>query len=150
MGKGQSESIVAFIANLLPLYQGEEHEGRWCARSLTDGTLILPVVHPDAENADDGWVTVHWQGDPARQSTVLATQMASVAIARYVELHHTATFSKAMRDEMAQMSHHFTVKTGEHLAFELPDSGLFELVGKAVGRLGEAAVIEILKQHVGL
>lgn len=150
MCKGRSESIVAFIANLLPLYQGEQHEGRWCARSLTDGTLILPIVHPDAEDDDDGWVMVYWQGDPARQSVTLASKMASLAIARYVELHHTATFSKLMRDEMEHMSQHFTLKTGAHLMFELPDSGLMDVVGEAVRKFGEAVVIEILKNKVGL
>ena len=55
-----------------------------------------------------------------------------------------------MRIEMEHMSNHFTVKTGETLVFESPDSGLFELIAKAVGKLGEAAVIEILKKQVGL
>lgn len=30
----KSEAIVRFIANLLPLYSGEQHNERWCARSF--------------------------------------------------------------------------------------------------------------------
>lgn len=36
---GKSEAVVGFIANLLPLYDGERHEDLCCARSLIDGTL---------------------------------------------------------------------------------------------------------------
>jgi len=151
MGKGQSESIVAFIANLLPLYQGEEHEGRWCARSLTDGTLILPVVHPDAENADDGWVTVHWQGDPARQSTVLASEMASIAVARYVELHSIPK-AKDTRDDFEHLSQHFRFKTGSGLMFEGKDDliEMLALLDQAKNVLGKEVLLGILRKSIGL
>ncbi len=143
-----SQRIVNFIGNLYPLYVQEDVNGVWCARSLSDGTLILPLGEP--EDSSDGFVSVHWQGDPTRRTEVQGVFIASVAVARYVELNHTATHSKPMRDAMEHISNHFTVKTGEALTFEAPDSGLLSLVGQAVGRLGEAAVIEVLKKQLGL
>lgn len=148
MSDNLSQRIVTFIGHLLPLYVEECVNGVWCARSLADGTLILPIDDP--EKSADGSVAIHWQGDHTRRTEVQGIFIASLAIARYTELHHTATYSKDMRIEMEHMSNHFTVKTGETLVFESPDSGLFELIAKAVGKLGEAAVIEILKKQVGL
>lgn len=148
MSDNPSQRIVNFIGHLLPLYVQECVNGVWCARSLGDGTLILPIDEP--EDTADGFVAVHWQGDPTRRTEVQGVFIASVAIARYTELHHTATFSKPMRDEMEHISQHFTVKTGECLVFESPATGLLGLVGQAVGKLGETAVIEILNKQVGL
>jgi hypothetical protein len=142
-----SQAIVQFIDHLHPLYIHDEVDGVACARSLTDGTLILPLDEP--EENENGLVAVHWQGDSSRQTVVQGVYMASLAVARYVELHHMAENAKGTRDEMERLSHHFTVKTGESLVFESPDSGLFELVAKAVGKVGEAAVMEILKKQVG-
>lgn len=119
-----------------------------CARSLTDGTLILPLDEP--EEYENGLVAVHWQGDSSRQTVVQGVYMASLAVAKYVELHHMAENAKGTRDEVERLSHHFTVKTGESLIFEAPESGLLELVVEAVSKVGEAAVIEILKKQVGL
>ena len=47
---GKSEAVVGFIANLLPLYDGERHEGVCCARSLIDGTLIFPIDESESED----------------------------------------------------------------------------------------------------
>ncbi len=148
MSNDLSQNIVNFIGHLLPLYVEDEVEGMWCARSLMDGTLILPVT--DADQLPEGFVKVRWQGDPMRCTEVQGVYMASVAITRYVELHHTASHSKAQQNEMEHMSHHFTVKTGEYLVFESPESGLVDVLTQAVGKLGEAAVIELLKKQVGL
>ncbi|EXI77158.1 MAG: hypothetical protein AW10_03974 [Candidatus Accumulibacter appositus] len=143
-----SQRIVHFIGSLLPLYIEDEVNGVWCARSLNDGTLICPVE--EVEEYEDGFVTVHWQGDPARQTLVQAVFMASLAVAKYVELHHLAEKAKGTRDEMEHLANHFAIKTGASLSFDLPDSGLPELMVKAVGKVGEAAVIEVLKKQVGL
>lgn len=43
----KSTAIVSFLANLMPLYTHEGRAGVWCARSLQDGTLILPVDESD-------------------------------------------------------------------------------------------------------
>lgn len=143
-----SQRIVDFIDHLHPLYMHEEVGGVWCARSLTDGTLIFPMDEP--EDNENGFVTVHWQGDPSRQTVVRGVYLASLAVARYVELHHLAEKAKGTKNEMEHLSHHFTVKTGESLIFDSQNSGLLELIAKAVGKVGEAAVIEILKKQVGL
>lgn len=148
MSDNPSQRIVNFIDNLLPLYVQESVNGVLCARSLGDGTLILPMDEP--EDTADGFVEVHWQGDPARRTEVQGVFIASVAIARYVELHHTATHSKLMRSEMVGISHHFTIKTGQFLTFDAPGSDLAELISRAVGKVGEAAVMEVLKKAVGL
>ena len=131
-----SQSIVHFIGSLLPLYIEDEVNGVWCARSLNDGTLICPME--EMEGCEDGIVTVHWQGDPARQTLVQGGFMASLAVAKYVELHHLAENAKGTRQEIEHLANHFTVKTGASLTFECQDSGLLELVVKAVGKVGEA------------
>jgi hypothetical protein len=143
-----SERIVQFIGNLLPLYVQDHAHGVMCARSLNDGTLIIPISAPDED--ENGFVAVHWQGDPARQSMVQGVFMASLAVARYVELHYLAEQAKGTRDEIERLSHHFTVKTGESLVFEAPDSDLLELIGAAVGKVGEVALAEAIKRTAGL
>jgi hypothetical protein len=147
MDEGSNKRIVAFIANLLPLYVGEWVGEQWCARSLVDGTLIAPF-HGSEEHADE-FVSVLWQGDPQRRTEVQAVFVASLAVARYVELHHTASTSTELKVEMQHMSHHFSVKTGEELVFEEHGSDMMRVLGRAVGRLGEAAVIETLKRATG-
>ncbi len=75
---GRSEAVVRFIANLLPLYDGESHDSLWCARSLTDGTLILPIDESDSDD-EQGCVRVRWQGDPSREQETRGDMLASVA-----------------------------------------------------------------------
>lgn len=144
----QSRAIVSFIANLLPLYTGEEASGVWCARSLADGTLILPL-EGDGDDGD-AFVTVLWQGDPQRSSVVLASFVASLAVVRYVELRFMAESSKDTKNEMERLAQHYRFKTGDSLCFEAPSSGVAELVGKAVSKVGEAAVTEALKKILGM
>ncbi|HWX67949.1 MAG TPA: hypothetical protein VNZ27_16160 [Rhodanobacter sp.] len=108
---GKSEALVGFIANLLPLYDGERHEDLWCARSLIDGTLILPV---DDSGDDDqlGWVRVRWQGDPTREHETRGDMLASVALERYVRLHGAGYDEEAVAGELWYMARHFHFKTG--------------------------------------
>ena len=77
----KSAAIVQFIANLLPLYQGERHGKRWCARSLQDGTLILPF-NADEDPNDEGWVRLHWQGRRKRATEALKIEPPMVPGAR--------------------------------------------------------------------
>lgn len=107
---GKSEAVVGFIANLLPLYDGERHDDLWCARSLIDGTLILPI---DDSHDDDqlGWVRVRWQGDPAREQEARGDMLASVALERYVRLHGTGYDEEAIAGELWYMARHFHFKT---------------------------------------
>lgn len=148
MNTGLSQRIVTFIGHLLPLYVQEQVDEVSCARSLGDGTLIVPVDEdPEDEN---GWVTVCWQGDPARKTMVQGQFMASLALARYVELHHLASGAEGTRTEMQRLSQHFAVKTGESLVFESPSSELIEWIAKVAPRVGEKALLEALKKLVGL
>lgn len=147
--EGLSHRIAGFISKLLPLYIEEEVDGVWCARSLVDGTLILPME--EDEDNENGFVTIRWQGDPSRTTIVQGVFIASYAVAKYVELNHLAERAKNTKDEMRRLAHHFTVKTGAYLSFEMDDdSELFPLIGKAVSRLGQEAVIELIKKQIGL
>ena len=49
----KSQKVVNFIANLIPLYIHENYEGKNCARSLTDGTLVLPVLSEENSTSTD-------------------------------------------------------------------------------------------------
>lgn len=146
---GLSHRIVDFISKLLPLYIHDEVNGVWGARSLVDGTLILPMDEP--EDHENGFVTVHWQGDSSRATIVQGVFLASYAVTKYVELHKLAGRVKDTKDEMLRLGHHFTVKTGESLSFDMDeDSELFQLIGKAVSKLGQVTVAELIKKSIGL
>lgn len=145
---GLSQRIVDFVGHLLPLYVQEEVNGKWCARNLEDGTLVVPVEEDKGD--EDGWIQIWWQGDSTRKTDVIGVFYARLAIARYVDLHHTGTHAKEKRSAMEHLSNHFTVKTGESLTFETPEVHLLPLVGRAVSKLGEAVVIDLLKKQSGL
>jgi hypothetical protein len=146
---GPSYSIVNFISKLLPLYIHEEVDGIWCARSLVDGTLILPM--DELEYEQEGFVTVYWQGDLSRVTTVQGVFIASYAVTKYVELHNLAERSEDTKSEMLRLAHHFTIKTGKSLSFDMHDDAeLFQLIGKAISKLGQETVIEIFKKSIGL
>ncbi len=150
MREGLSSRIVHFIAALLPLYLNDVHEGIYCARSLVDGTLIVPIEEDEDEDNEDGMVEIHWQGDAARVSVVQGAFVASMAIARYVELHAIPD-SKSTKSEFQHLSHHFTVKTGASLIFGTDDADieLYRWISKVADRFGVEAVIEILKKSAG-
>lgn len=151
MNKTPSERVVGFIANLLPLYDGERVGEVWCARSLSDGTLIKPV--PDEEGIEDVWVDVLWQGDESRTSRILSFLIASNAIARYAELHTAFSHPKSVvRTEAQRMAEHFTFKTGQSLVFHTPDADeeLLYWLREGAKRLGKDAIISVLKKNMGL
>jgi hypothetical protein len=109
--------------------------------------LIIPAGHPDDE--EDDWIEVRWQGDSSRKSEMPGTHIASLAIARYVEIHHTATYNKQTQAAMEHCSNHFTVKTGDSLIFESHESDLLYVLSKAVAKWGESVVTDILKKQIG-
>lgn len=114
----KSQAIVRFIGNLLPLYTQVELEGKTCALSLTDGTVVAPVIDPDLDPSDDdGWVNVYWQGNPDRRTEVAATLFASQAVLRYIELRSAGLPPDAFRREREDLAAHFTHKTGTSLYF---------------------------------
>ena len=149
--EGKSAAIVRFIANLMPLYDGEKVGEAWAARSLQDGTLLLPVDESEWDE-ELGTVLVRWQGDPAREQQVEGTYLATLAVVRYVELHQLGQPVERVAAELEHLAQHFQFKTGAHLY--LPATGtspdLVDAVHRAVGRLGEDAVSALLLRTVGL
>ncbi|WP_181300273.1 hypothetical protein [Rhodanobacter sp. PCA2] len=114
----KSQAIVRFIASLLPLYTHVQFEGKTCALSLTDGTIVVPVIDPDIDPVDDdGWLAVYWQGDSTRRTEVSATLFASQAVLRYIELRSAGLPSEAFRREREGLAEHFEFKTGATLYF---------------------------------
>jgi hypothetical protein len=148
---GKSESVVGFIANLLPLYDGERHENLWCARSLIDGTLILPI---DDSRDDDqlGWVRVRWQGDPTREQETRADMLASVALERYVRLHGTGYDEEAIAGELWYMARHFHFKTGCDVylpQLSEPPTRLQKASRKTV-EMGQGLLVNLLSKLTGM
>lgn len=145
-----SNRIVQFISGLIPVYTHEEIGGIWCARSLVDGTLICPVEEPEAN--ENGLVNVYWQGDSTRQSMVIGSFVASCAVAKYIEIHGIGRNVQDTGAELRYLAHHFTLKTGGELVFEMEeeDSRLLQVLEKAIKKIGQEAVTEIIKKTVGL
>ncbi len=109
--EGKSASVVAFLASLIPLYMHEDHEGVWSARSLQDGTLVLPVDESEWDE-ERGTVRVLWQGDAARECFVDGNRIATLALERYVRLHGIGATEEAIAAELWFMANHFRFKTG--------------------------------------
>lgn len=151
----KSAAIVGFIANLMPLYEGERVDDFWCARSLTDGTLILPVDEASAGvdgTEEDGWVRVRWQGDPGREIETGGSNIATLAVVRYVELHQVGQPAKRVTSEIEGLAQHFTFKTGCSLYLPYDNDispDLVSVVRTAVSRIGEKALIGLLLKAIG-
>lgn len=146
----KSEAIVRFIANLMPLYQGEHHDGDWCARSLMDGTLILPIDESGDEE-EEGWLRVRWQGDSAREQEVQGFLLASVALERYVRFHGIGFNEEAIAAELGFMAQHFTHKTGCHVYLpQLPDppSRLTKITRGAL-TMGQGVLVNLISKPFG-
>jgi hypothetical protein len=142
---GKSQAIVGFIANLLPLYLGERHGKRWCARSLQDGTLILPIDSGE-DGDDEGWVSIHWQGDQLRSTEALGQWVATLAVERYVRLHGAGASEEAIAGELWFMARHFEFKTGCHVYLpELPEppSQLLK-VGRKALEIGQGILTNLV------
>lgn len=145
-GEGKSGAIVGFLANLMPLYTHEDRDGVWCARSLQDGTLILPVDESDWDE-ERGTVRVWWQGDPQRETLVDGDQITTLALERYVRLHGVGATEEAIAAELWFMARHFHFKTGCHAYLpELPEppSALMKLARTAL-RFGGGAMVAVFK-----
>lgn len=106
-----SQSIVDFIAQLLPLYTCQHADGHECALSLLDGTLILPVDESHAAE-EEGWVAVFWQGDSRHRSEVVGSQLASLAVCRHVELQGVGLTPMERTARRAQLADQFHRLTG--------------------------------------
>ncbi|RDZ25983.1 hypothetical protein [Lysobacter silvisoli] len=147
----KSAAVVGFIANLSPMYVGTRIEDLWCARSLVDGTLILPVEEDDSEQ-QEGFVKVQWQGDSTRETEALGADIATVAVVRYVEFHNVGQAEKRKAAELKGLAEHFEFKTGCSLYLPHASESSSELVAtvrRAVGRMGEKAFIDLIMKAIG-
>lgn len=148
---GKSEAVVGFIANLLPLYDGERHDGLWCARSLTDGTLILPIDE-SGDDDEQGWVRVRWQGDPNREQETRGDMLASLALERYVRLHGAGYDEEAIAAELWYMGRHFHFKTGceVYLPQLREPPGRLQAVGRKALEMGQGLLVNFFSKLTGL
>ena len=149
----RSVAIVDFIANLLPLYVGEPHGKLWCARSLQDGTLILPIDSSDAadDGEDEGWVGIHWQGDQLRRTEVLGQWIATIAVERYVRLHAAGASEEAIASELWFIARHFQFKTGCSFylpQMEPPPHPLVNASRTAI-KIGQGILINLISKPLG-
>ncbi len=144
-----SERCVNFIGSLMPLYQHEQVDRLSGARSLRDGTLILPCNIDD--NLDDPWITVWWQGDCNRASEVDGTHLASIALVDYVQFHSAGKAPQHVAEMLEHLSQHFTFKTGGHLHLPYAEDELQALakILEMVKRYGPDLALDALKKALG-
>ena len=143
----KSSAIVGFIANLMPLYFGEHHENAWSARSLQDGTLLLPFSARE-DSGDEGWIRVYWQGDRQRQTEVLGEAIAALALERFVRLHGTGIDEEAIAAELYFLAQHFTFKTGCYVYLPQLRQPPHPAV-RVVRRMGEGVLVNLLSKITG-
>lgn len=146
-----SQRYIDFIGNLTPLFQHEQVEQLWCARSLRDGTLLLPQLDID-ESLDDDWISVWWQGDRHRISNVDGTQLASIALVDYVQYHSTGKPTQHSADLLEHLSQHFVFKTGGCLHLPYAEDELHALgkIFDVAKRYGPDLAWDVLKKSLGL
>lgn len=147
---GKSAAIVRFLGNLAPLYTQELRDGVCCARSLQDGTLVLPVDESDWDE-ERGTVFVHWQGDPQRGSEVDGDHLTTLALEKYVRLHGTGADEEAIAAELWYMARHFHFKTGCHVYLpQLPDPPhALVRAGRVAARWGEGVLVNLFSKLAG-
>lgn len=147
----KSQAIVRFLANLLPLYDGERYDDLWCARSMADGTLIFPVDESDWDE-ERGTVRVWWQGDPQRETEADGVWIATLALERYVRLHGVGYSEETIAAELHFMTNHFTFKTDCNVYLpQLPQPpGRFVKAGRSALRMGEGVLTNLLSRTLGI
>lgn len=140
----KSTAIVGFLANLMPLYTFEGRDDVLCARSLYDGTLILPVDESDWDE-ERGIVRVHWQGDSQRETLVDGDQIAALALERYVRLHGVGVSEEAIAAELWFMARHFHIKTGCHAYLPQLREPAHPVV-RTAKRMGEGVLVNLVSK----
>ncbi|SFU42079.1 hypothetical protein [Halomonas korlensis] len=151
MGNNSSQKHVDFLANLMPIYQHDEVDGFRCARSLKNGTLILPIYELD-ESLDEDWIHVLWQGDSSRKSEVRAYEFASIAVVDYVNFHGVGKGVEYVNDMLLDLAQHYCFKTGSNIYLpnsELNMPALFKVMELAK-RVGPKIAYDALKKAIGL
>jgi hypothetical protein len=147
---GRSAAIVAFLGNLTPLYVHERFGAAPCARSLQDGTLILPVDESEWDEKR-GEVLMHWQGDPSRSSNSRGDDIAALAIERYVRFHGAGASEESIAAELWFMARHYSFKTGGDAYLPQLQEPPHRLVwaGKTAARMGEGVLVNLISRLVG-
>lgn len=149
----KSQKVVNFIANLIPLYIHEKYEDKDCARSLIDGTLVLPYSSEEDDYDNSSiFVEVYWQGDENRKSVVFGELFVTPILERYVRLHGVGATEEQIADELRFMSEHFNFKTDGYPYFpNLGESPTFiEKSFKSAKSFGSGLLVDIFKKIVGL
>lgn len=146
---GRSAAIVSFVANLMPVYVGEHRDGLYCARSLQDGTLILPMDERDCE--ERGAVRVFWQGDDERESELNGSDVATLALERYVRLHGTDASEDAIAAELWFLVEHFRRKTGcdVYLPQLTAPNDRVDAHSRHLGEMGRGVIVNIFSKFLG-
>jgi hypothetical protein len=147
---GKSAAIVSFLASLMPLYSYEDRESVGCARSLQDGTLVLPVDETEWDE-ERGTVRVYWQGDAQRETLIDGEHIATLALERYVRLHGAGASEAAIVAELWFMARHFRFKTGCDIYLpQLPEPP-HPLVraGRVALRMGEGVLVNLISKLTG-
>ena len=147
---GKSAAVVRFLANLVPLFTQEQRDGVWCARSLQDGTLVLPVDESDWDE-ERGTLLVYWQGDPQRSSEIDGDHLAALALEKYVRLHGTGANEEAIAAELWYMARHFHIKTGCHVYLpQLPEPPHpFVHTGRQITKFGRDVLVNMFSKAIG-
>ncbi|MDD2734559.1 MAG: hypothetical protein PHF56_11510 [Desulfuromonadaceae bacterium] len=138
-----SQRIAGFIANL-PHFQHDKLDGQFVAVRLTDGSIFVPV--PESEDGDNGLLTVYWQGDPARKTSVVGASFASVEIVEACRYWVATGIHKELQEAVQFMFEHYKFKTGQNLKRESE----YELVPESMQRLVKYLGPEIFKKFLGL
>lgn len=146
----KSQAIVDFLANLMPLYDGERRDDAWCARSLSDGTLIFPVDEAGWDE-ERGTVRIWWQGDPQREIETDGNYIATLALERYVRLHGMGYTEESLAAELWFMANHFTHKTGCHIYLpQLPEPpSSLARAGRTALSMGQGILVNLLSKPLG-
>lgn len=147
---GKSAAIISFLANLMPVFVGEHRDGIYCARSVQDGTIILPINEPAEE--EQGTVRVHWQGDERRESDINGSDVAALALDRYVRLHGAGASEDAIAAELWFMVEHFRRKTGcdVYLPNLKEPRGRAAAAGRTLSEMGQGVVANLFTKLIGI
>lgn len=148
--EGKSAAVVNFLANLMPLYTPEQRDGLWCARSLQDGTLVLPVDETDRDE-ERGTVRVLWQGEPTRACEIDGPDLVTLALERYVRLHGMGASEEAIAAELWFMARHFHFKTGCRVYLPQLEEPAHPAIraGRTALRMGEGVLVDLISKIAG-
>ena len=138
------QRIVGFIANL-PHFQDDNHDDQFVAVRLTDGSIFAPV--PESEDGGNGLLTVYWQGDLSRKTTVVGASIASLEIVEACRYWIATGAHKDLQEVVKFMFDHYKNKTGQGLYFETEEDGL---IPKSMQPLFKDLGLEVVKKFLGL